>query len=409
MNVSFDNLPIIPTDRLAIKVKPSVERIIKQKHPWLFEQGIVKKNKEGKAGDLAIIFDQKKNKYLAVGLYDPYSIIRVKLLQFIDKAVIDEAWFLDKITIAYNQRLPLLKTDTNSYRLIHGENDGLPGFVADVYAEVLVVKLYSFIWLPYLKKILPILVQTSNCQTIVLRLSRQLQQNEAALHGLYDGQVIYGSLDQEVIQFREHGLLFNANVIKGHKTGYFLDHRHNRKRVGELSKNKTVLDIFAYAGGFSVHALAGGAKEVISLDISAQALEMASQNVVLNNKEANHKTMAIDAFKGLGELQLAGKRFDIVVVDPPSFAKKGSEVTKALHSYARLAKAAIKVVEKGGILLLASCSSRVSADAFFRASINCMENSGRAYKEIERSLHDVDHPIGFKEGGYLKSIYFTID
>lgn len=408
MSVSFDQLPTIPTDRLAIKVKPSVERIIKQKHPWLFEQGIVKQNKEGKAGDLAIIFDQKKNQYLAVGLYDPYSIIRVKLLQFIDKAVIDEAWFLNKITAAYEQRSSLLKTDTDSYRFIHGENDGLPGFIADVYAKVLVVKLYSFIWLPYLKKILPILLQTSQCQTIVLRLSRQLQQNEAGLHGLQDGQVIYGKLEEEVVRFREHGLLFNANVIKGHKTGYFLDHRHNRKRVGELSKNKTILDIFAYAGGFSVHALAGGAKEVISLDISAQALEMATQNVALNNKGANHKTMAIDAFKGLEELRLAGKRFDIVVVDPPSFAKKESEITKALHSYARLAKASIKVVEKGGILLLASCSSRVSAEAFFKSSIDSMEASGRAYVEMERSLHDVDHPIGFKEGGYLKSIYFKL-
>ena len=408
MNVSFDEFPTIPIDRLAIKVKPSVERIIKQKHPWLFEQGIVKQNKEGKAGDLAIIFDQKKNQYLAVGLYDPHSIIRVKLLQFIDKAVIDEAWFLNKITAAYDLRSPLLKTDTNSYRLIHGENDGLPGFIADVYSGVLVVKLYSFIWLPYLKTILPILLQTSQCQTIVLRLSRLLQQNETGLYGLKDGQVIYGMLGQEVVQFREHGLLFNANVIKGHKTGYFLDHRHNRKRVGELSKNKTVLDIFAYAGGFSVHALAGGAKEVTSLDISAQALEMAIQNVALNNKGANHKTMAIDAFKGLEELQLSGKRFDIVVVDPPSFAKKESEITKALHSYARLAKAAIKVVEKGGVLLLASCSSRVSADIFFKASIDSMEASGRAYTEMERSLHDTDHPIGFKEGGYLKSIYFRV-
>ena len=408
MNVSFDELPTIPIDRLAIKVKPSVERIIKQKHPWLFEQGIVKQNKEGKAGDLAIIFDQKKNQYLAVGLYDPHSIIRVKLLQFIDKAVIDEAWFLNKITAAYDLRSSLLKTDTNSYRLIHGENDGLPGFIADVYAGVLVVKLYSFIWLPYLKIILPILLQASQCQTIVLRLSRLLQQNKTGLYGLQDGQVIYGTLDQEVVQFREHGLLFNANVIKGHKTGYFLDHRHNRKRVGELSKNKTVLDIFAYAGGFSVHALAGGAKEVVSLDISAQALEMATQNVALNNKGANHKTMVIDAFKGLEELRLAGKRFDIVVVDPPSFAKKESEITKALHSYARLAKAAIKVVEKGGVLLLASCSSRVIADVFFKASIDSLEASGRAYTEMERSLHDTDHPIGFKEGAYLKSIYFRV-
>jgi len=402
-------LPSISPDRIAIKVKTSVEKIIRQGHPWLFEQGITKQSKEGKAGDIAIIYDKKKNQFLAIGLYDPFSVIRVKLLQAGKKAQIGEDWFRERIKIAFDKRAPLLQTDTNSYRLIHGENDGFPGLVADVYANVLVLKLYAHIWLPYLSTILPILKEYSQSEVGVLRLSRLLMREPTHLHGLQDGQLLYGQLAQEWVQFKEHGLLFAANVIKGHKTGYFLDHRHNRKRVGELAEGKKVLDVFAYAGGFSVHALAGGARAVTSLDISAQALEMAKQNVQLNFPKANHQTMAIDAFEGLMELHETGKKFDLVIVDPPSFAKKESEIKKALHSYARLAKLAIQIVAKGGILLLASCSSRVSAEEFFKTATDSVQKSGRKYQEMERSLHDVDHPIGFKEGVYLKSIYFLLD
>ena len=402
-------LPTRTPDRIAIKVKTVVEKIIRQGHPWLFEQGITKQSKEGKAGDIAIVYDKKKNQFLAIGLYDPFSVIRVKLLQVGKKAQIGPEWFEARIKTAFDKRAALLQTDTNSYRLIHGENDGFPGLVADVYADVLVIKLYAHIWLPYLATILPILQAFSQSKVGILRLSRLLMREPAHLQGLEDGQVLYGQLAQEWVQFKEHGLLFLANVIKGHKTGYFLDHRHNRKRVGELAKGRKVLDVFAYAGGFTVHALAGGAKEVTSLDISAQALEMARKNVALNFQKANHQTMAIDAFEGLAELYQTGKQFDLVIVDPPSFAKKASEVDKAVHNYTRLAKLAIQIVAKGGILLLASFSSRIDAATFFSTALDTVKKSGRKYREMERSLHDIDHPIGFKEGAYLKSIYFELD
>lgn len=402
-------LPNISPERIAIKVKTAVEKVIRQGHPWLFEQAITKQNKAGKAGDIAIVYDKKKNQFLAIGLYDPFSIIRVKLLQVGKKAQLDETWFRERIKHTFDKRAPLLQTDTNSYRFLHGENDGFPGLVADVYANVLVLKLYSHVWLPYLSIILPILKEYSQAKVGILRFSRLLMKAPAHLHGLHDGQVLYGHLVEETVQFKEHGLLFTANVIKGHKTGYFLDHRHNRKKVGELAKGKRVLDIFSYAGGFSVHAFAGGAKEVTSLDISKQALEMAKQNVYLNFKNVQHKTVAMDAFEGLTRLYETGEKFDLVIVDPPSFAKKESEIKKALVNYTRLAKLAIKVVAKGGILLLASCSSRVSTEAFYQNALASVANSGRTYREIARSLHDIDHPIGFKEGAYLKSIYFELD
>lgn len=404
----LENLPEFSVQTIAIKVRPKIERIIRKGHPWLFDEGITKQNKAGKAGDIAIVFDNKKNKFLAIGLYDPDSPIRVKILQANDPAKINSEWFQSKIQAAFERRKPLLETKTNSYRLIHGENDGMPSFIADVYANVLVIKLYSLIWLPYLKDILPQLLAVSKCQTLVLRLSRNVQQKTEDLKGLSDGQVIFGTLKNEVVVFKEHGVLFSANVIHGHKTGYFLDHRHNRKKVGELAKNKTVLDVFSYAGGFSVHALFGGAKSVISLDISAQALKIAQENVALNNLQANHQIIAGDAFKEMQTLFENRRQFDIVVVDPPSFAKRDSETEKALHSYAQLTKLAISLVSKNGILVMASCSSRVSAEAFFEVVIGQLKQSKRAFRELERTYHDIDHPVSFEEGKYLKCGYFSM-
>ncbi len=397
----------IDVKRLAIKLKPSAEKMVKRKHPWVFEDSITKQNVEGSSGDLAIIYDTKKNNFIACGLYDPYSPIRVKLIQFGKQAQINEAWFETKINEAYQQRESLLKTDTNSYRLIFGENDNLPGFIADVYDHVLVIKLYSHIWFPYLNCIVPHLIEATNCSVVVTRLSRLLQ-SKGETYGVYDGKVIYGSLENEVVVFKEHGVLFSANVIKGHKTGYFLDHRHNRKRVGELSKDKTVLDVFSYAGGFSVHALSGGAKQVISLDISEHALEMAKENAHLNSYTGKHTIMVGDAFERLQELIDNKQQFDVVVIDPPSFAKRESEISKAKKGYKRLARLGAQLVNPEGILVLASCSSRVIADDFFRVSEESILDLGKGFEVLEKTYHDVDHPVSFPEGAYLKCGYYRV-
>ena len=176
-----------------------------------------------------------------------------------------------------------------------------------------------------------------------------------------------------------------------------------------MSEGKSVLDIFAYAGGFSVHALAGRAKRVISLDISKQALEMAKQNVALNDLSANHNVMAIDAFEGMQKLQDKGQKFDIVIVDPPSFAKSAADVIGAINSYRRLTKLAIPLVSKGGLLLSASCSSRVDKDTFYNLLVEELDKEDRFYKIVDRTYHDVDHPISFPEGSYLKSVYIQLD
>ncbi len=403
-----NKLPLITTDRIAIKLKSKVEKFIRAGHPWIFESGIAKQSKAGKAGDLAIIFDQRKNKFMGIGLYDPDSPIRIKMLQFKIPATIDEAWFQQRIEAAYKLRLPLLSTNTNSYRLIFGENDGMPSLIADVYSNVLVVKIYSLIWFPYLSQILPILKEKSGAEAVVLRLSRNLQAMPDRLHGLKDGTVVIGQLEDEEVVFKEYGLKFTANVIHGHKTGYFLDHRHNRRKIGALAEGKRVLDVFSYAGGFSVHALAGGAKEVISLDISAQALEMAQKNAKLNNCQKGHSIMTMDAFEALEKLHVQQRKFDIVVVDPPSFAKKDSEKERALKSYHQLAKLAARLVQKNGILFTASCSSRVQAEEFFDVVEKALHATDRRFEVKEKTFHDLDHPINFPEGAYLKAGYYQI-
>lgn len=390
---------------MAVKLTTVGERSVRSGHPWIFTDSIEKINKEGSSGDIAIIFSHSKNKAIGVGLYDPDSPIRIKILHHDGGAKLDTDFFSNKINKAFAIRVPLLATNTNSYRLIFGENDSFPGLIADVYNKVLVVKLYSAIWFPYLEIILKQLIEVSQVKTVVLRLSRSLQQMNNT-YGLSEGQVIFGTLTNEVIPFVEHGVNFSANVIKGHKTGYFLDHRDNRKRVGALSKNKTVLDVFSYAGGFSVHALVNQAKEVTSVDISKQALALAIENGKLNSFTGTHKTLAGDAFEILRKLITEKKTFDVVVIDPPSFAKSKSEIDIAKKKYRQLAELGVQLTSKGGVLVLASCSSRIVADSFFQINKEVLDHQSRSYILQNKTQHDVDHPISFKEGAYLKTGYY---
>ncbi|MEZ4857680.1 MAG: class I SAM-dependent rRNA methyltransferase [Flavobacteriaceae bacterium] len=400
--------PQLETQTIAIKLTVAGERSIRKQHPWIFSESIEKINKEGQAGDITIIFSHNGNKPIGVGLFDPYSPIRIKMLHFGSGAKLDSAFFSKKIERAYSLRKDLQKTNTNSYRLLFGENDGFPGLIADVYANVLVVKIYSAIWWPYFETILKTLLEVSKCSCAILRLGRNLQK-EPLGKMFEDGAVVFGTLENETIYFKEHGVQFSANVIKGHKTGYFLDHRHNRKSVGELSKGKSVLDVFAYAGGFSVHALVNGAKEVTSLDISEQALQLALDNGKRNAYTGSHKTLTGDAFMVMQQLIKSGKLYEVVVIDPPSFAKSAKEVTIALKKYAQLAALGVQLMAPKGLLVLASCSSRVNSEDFFATNEKALKDSGRKYKILDKTHHDIDHPIGFPEGAYLKCGYYQLD
>lgn len=430
-------------NRLPVSLTADAERQVRAGHPWVFDRSITRVKGVGQAGDLGMVFDRKKNKLMAIGLYDPESPIRLRIIHRGGPVTVDRLFWQQKLESALQTRRsvnhqlhllpePLLaqqppvdiehtkpatkhtleyqdKPRVSGWRVIHGENDGFPGLVVDHYAGTLVIKVYSAIWIPWFDLLVSLLLEQFDATAIVLRLSRQLQKQPDLPKEWKDGQIIYGTLQDEEVVFEEYGLLFKANPIKGHKTGFFLDHRHNRKRVGELAKGKRVLDLFSYVGGFSVHALASGASEVVSVDISKQAQAQAVEHIELNELDTSkHRAMVGDVFELLRTLRDKGERFDIIISDPPSFAKRANERERALKAYRRLAQFVIPLIKPNGIYLAASCSARVSSEDFFSLQEAALAKSGRAYKELEKHYHDFDHPIGFKEGAYLKAIYYAL-
>lgn len=388
---------------IAVKLKSVAEKLVKKGHPWVYSDSIVKIADNAVSGDVCVLFDDRKNTLYAVGLLDASSPIRIKIVDR-KPTKINRSFFQERLQEAFAKRSKLISASTNSYRLIYGENDFLPGMIVDVYASVAVLKIYSEAWIPYLEDIKNELALLPAIASIVLRCSRNVEKSKLG-KGL-NGTILHGVLDNEEVIFMEHGVCFSANVIKGHKTGFFLDHRPNRKRIGELSKGKTVLDIFAYAGGFSIHALIGGAREVTSVDISEQALEIAKNNASLNAFKGKHHVLIGDAFDILQQLKKGGKQFDVVVIDPPSFAKSKEEVATALKKYVELAELGIHLVKNNGILLLASCSSRVSLDDFLACHQRAFKKTSTNFQQLEISQHDIDHPIVIPEAAYLKSIYY---
>lgn len=418
--ISWQQVPGPADRRVAIRITRQAERAIResrgagrlrQPHPWLFAPSIRRQSHDGRPGDLAVVYDHNDH-FLAIGLYDPSSRIRVRILQHGEPATIDQSWFRARLKAAVRLRAPLLNSDTTAYRLVHGENDHLPGLVIDRYDRTLVLKCYTVAWIPHLRDVLPALAAVVPAESLVLRLGRAAQKQPQHLYGLSDGMVLSGADVDGPVFFQENGLRFEADPIRGHKTGFFLDQRDNRARVEKLAAGKTVLDAFAYTGGFSLYAARGGARAVTSLDVSCPALEAAARNFALNQNipavaAAKHQPLTKDAFQALEEFARSGRRFDIVIADPPAFAKKTSEVARALSAYDRLIRLALGVLRSQGTLVLASCSSQVSAETFFETVHRAAARVGRPLSEIERTGHPLDHPVGFKEGAYLKCLFAT--
>lgn len=407
-----DPLSAIPPPaarRLALHVTPAAQRALRQGHPWLFDQSITQQRDEGHPGDLAVVFDERRQ-FLAIGLYDPTSSLRVRILQHTTPQPIDQAWLREKLTQAKAVRAGLPAQGTTGYRLVHGENDGLPGLVIDRYAGVLVLKLYSVAWVPWLRDLRSVLAEVQPADAVVLRLSRAVQRQPEALFGLVDGITLAGETIGDGALFSENGLHFEANVRQGQKTGFFLDQRENRARVEKLAAERTTLNVFAYSGGFSLYAARGGAVAVVSLDLSAPALAAAQRNFALNQHipavaVAQHDVLVADAFVALADLRRARRRFDLVIVDPPAMAKQSSEIARARLAYSRLTGLALGVLTPGGTLVMSSCSSRVDADTFFATINQAARQAGRPLRERERTGHPIDHPVRFPEGAYLKCLF----
>jgi 23S rRNA (cytosine1962-C5)-methyltransferase len=392
--------------RLRLRLTNTAETIVRSGHPWLFADSIREQNRAGQLGELAVIYD-RNDKFLAVGLFDSDSPIRVRIVHAGKPQTIDSAWWKAHLEKSLERRVKLFDATTTGFRLIHGESDGWPAMVLDKYDSTLVLKIYSAAWLPRLEEILALLKEKIPCARIVLRLSRNIQPLAEKQFQRRDGQMLFGVPPEGAVIFSENGIRFEADVLRGQKTGFFLDQRENRAEVEKIARGRRVLNAFSFSGGFSAYAARGGAKSVTDLDISAHALESAKRNFALNISfpgvaNCRHEIVQADCFEWL---EKSSEKFDLIVLDPPSLAKRATEREGAVHAYEKLNSLGIQKLSLDGILVAGSCSAHVSAPEFFDAVRRAAMKSGRKFSELKTLRHPPDHPGTFKEAQYLKVIY----
>lgn len=367
----------------------------------MYDRSITSLSRDGAAGDLVVVFDDRR-RFAAIGLFDPDSPIRIKVVHHRTPATIDREWWRARLQVAIEQRASVLGDgQTTACRLVNGESDGFPGLVADRYADTLVVKIYSAAWAPHLDVVLSELLDAAGVERLVLRTARSV-----TIDGIVDGQIVAGpELADDEVWFAEHGVRLLAHPLHGQKTGFFIDQRDNRRRVSELVSGVTALDVFSCTGGFSAAAAVGGAASVTSVDLAPAAIETAGRVMAENAPSVEWDGIVGDAFDVLQRLRRRGRTFGLVVVDPPSFAQRQASVAGAVKAYRKLTELAVPLVEPGGLLMQASCSSRVGADEFFETVTGTIRQTGRSFEEIERTGHAVDHPATFPEAQYLKAMF----
>lgn len=394
---------------LRLRVSRVAESMVRSGHPWVFSDSVRETNRAGESGELAVIYD-RNDRFLAVGFYDPDSPIRVRVLHAGKPCRVDDAWFEERLKAAMALREPLAEDETTTgYRLVNGESDGWPALVLDRYGAALVLKLYAAAWLQRLEMLTALITRVLAPERVVLRLSRNIKETAERDFAVVDGQVLSGPSLDGGVTFLENGIRFEADVVRGQKTGFFLDQRENRKRIEALTAGRRVLNAFSFSGGFSLYAARGGARSVTDVDISAHALESAQRNFALNDADAaiqrcEHRCVKADVFEWLRSG--VADKFDLIVLDPPSLARRESERARAIEAYGRLVSDAMPRLAKGGGLYAASCSAHVSAEEFFGAVRTAVQRSGRRLKEMETTGHAADHPATFEEARYLKGIFF---
>lgn len=391
---------------LRLRITAAAEKALRSGHPWVYSDSIRETNRSGTAGEIAVVFD-RQDRFLALGFYDPDSPLRLRVLHVGSPVRLDAGWWRLRVAATLERRNGVIGPETDGFRLINGESDGWPGLVVDRYADTLVLKLYAGAWIARVQELSQWLGEALQPARIVLRFSRNITAAAEAA-GFRDGQNLLGQTTAEAVQFVETGLHFEADVVRGQKTGFFLDQRENRRLVESLTQGADILNAFSFSGGFSLYAARGGARSVADLDISPHALASARRNFALNQAHpgvasAHHEQIQADCFAWLAE---APRRdFDVVILDPPSLAKREFEREGAIRAYGRLAATALPRIRSGGLLLAASCSAHVSEPEFFEAVRTTVKRSGRHATELRTTGHAPDHPATFAEAKYLKAIY----
>jgi 23S rRNA (cytosine1962-C5)-methyltransferase len=388
---------------MSIFLKPGREKSLLRRHPWIFSGAVHHVDDEPASGGTVDLLSLNGD-FLARAAYSPTSQIRARVWTFDDEAV-DADFFRRKIRAALDMRRMLkVESQTNAVRLIHAESDGLPGLIVDRYDDVLVMQSLTTGSEFWKQTLADILLEETGLSTIYERSDADVRELEElpAVTGL-----LRGHLSSFVFPVVEHELKFNVNLQSGHKTGFYLDQRANRLKVRELAKDRAVLDCFCYTGGFSVNALAGGAKSVLSVDSSADALALVGENIALNDLSATgHTSLEGDVFQLLRKFRDEGRSFDMIILDPPKFAPTAAQAEKAARGYKDINLLAFKLLRAGGILVTFSCSGGVDAALFQRIVASAALDAGVEAQIVEHLSQGADHPVllSFPEGTYLKGL-----
>ena len=406
----------------TVYLKPKKEESLKRFHPWVFSGAIARvvldaghKTSAPDEGEFVCV-RSSADEVLGVGHWQIGSIA-VRILAFGEEKLPVDFW-IQRINAAYKVReaIGLIRSDNNTFRLVHGEGDFLPGLIVDVYADTAVVQAHSIGMHLCRKEIADaILAEVPQVQNVYYK-SDDTLPFKAAIEGEKTGYLIETVQDRnaqnEAFWSTENGLDFRIDWLRGQKTGFFIDQRENRALVERYAAGKEVLNMFCYTGGFSLYALRGGAKHVDSVDVSQKAIDLVNVNVAKNfPKATNHTAVTADAFEYLSAQKAQNRTFDLIILDPPAFAKHRDAVKNALRGYQRINAKAIEMISHGGILFTFSCSQAVDKEAFRLAVFSAAAQVGRKVRILHQLHQPQDHPINIyhPEGEYLKGLVLYVE
>jgi len=387
----------------AVILKQGREKSLLRRHPWIFSGAIHHVDDEPASGGTVDLLTFNKQ-FLARASYSPHSQIRARVWTFEDEPV-DKEFFRKRIRASLATRYELkVEHNINAARLIYAESDHLPGLIVDRYGDVLVLQSLTAGSEYWKETITDLLLEETGLENIYERSDADVRE----LEGLEQKVgILRGTIPQSQLTIYEHGLKFLINIEHGHKTGFYLDQCRNRLRVRELAQDKDVLDCFCYTGGFTINALAGGAKSVLSVDSSEEALALAKENIVLNTLPVDKSDFIEgDVFQLLRKFRDENRSFDMIILDPPKFAPTAAQAERAARGYKDINLLAFKLLRPGGILVTFSCSGGIDAGLFQKIIAGAALDANVDAQIVEHLSQNADHPVSlhFPEGAYLKGL-----
>jgi len=393
----------------SVKLKKGRDKSFNRKHPWIFSGAIDSIKDINTNGETVEIFSGD-GKFLGYGSYSLHSQISVRVLSFNPEDQIDKDFIQKKIETAAQFRTQIINLETtNAYRVINAESDSLPGLVVDKYGDFLVCQFLSAGAEFWKKETIEILLNIFNPTGIFERSDVEVREKEGLQQ--FKG-ILFGKDPEELIEIIENGNKFFVDINLGHKTGFYLDQRDNRKLLEIFSSEKEILNCFSYTGGFSVYAIKAGASKVVNLDSSFEALSLAETNLTLNGiASSKYENVQDDVFKYLRKLRDTNKQFDVIILDPPKFAESVSQIEKASRGYKDINLLALKLLKKNGVLFTFSCSGHIVSELFNKIIADAATDAGREVHTLKFLTQSPDHAMltSFPEGLYLKGLVCTVN